>query len=448
MSLIFIYFSISLSKRQAQKPQPRRKATIKIQEIQYWLSLGRMGRLPSSPTVDPLKLLVRSDASGQTPTATETLARQRRARWVPGRPPPTFEGTASLSCPEPESVSFLRLPQARGQVGMSRGPALGPAVPRLRSGRGAGAGPAGEVQEAREPMGTLRGAGLAAAARGRALSGWRASAGHLPSAPLASRPGAPTARARGAAAPSCAAAAPPPCCRSTCWTWTRTRTTWRCSVRWGQWRRVPGKFPINSGSWQRHGLLAQRARPAPAEARSWRWVGSPGCGTRPGPDPQPPFPLHYDLPWGRASCSLQSCDFFPRFRLLFSPLTQTFGDSAQTREAVARKCPSLWQLFFGRSQPQSLGESPKSREMIVDLGLPVGDLRLGDTRGESQVQWGWVRGNPLFGRKGFGWPTGSFSAMELGISQTVSYRHPNHSHRFLPRPASQGNLGPNSPLNL
>lgn len=187
-----------------------------------------MGRLPSSPAVEPLKLLVRSDASGQTPPLRKpSLGSADRCQeaLLPSR------GTASLSWPEPESVSFLRLPQARGQVGMSRGPALGPAVPRLRSGRGAGAGPAGEAQEAREPMGTLRGAGLAAAARGRALSGWRASAGHLPSAPLASRPGAPTARARGAVAPSCAAAAPPPCCRSTCWTWTRTRTTWRCSVR-------------------------------------------------------------------------------------------------------------------------------------------------------------------------------------------------------------------------
>lgn len=139
----------------------------------------------------------------------------------------------------------------------------------------------------------------------------------------------------------------------------------------------------------------------------------------------------------------------PHFCLLFSPLTQTSGDSAQTQEAVARKCPRLWQLFLGRSQPRSLGESSESRETIVVLVLLVGDLRLGDTRGESQVRWEWVRGNPLFGRKGFGWPTGSSSAKELGISQTVSYRHPNHSHGFLPRPPRpQGDLGPKSPLNL
>lgn len=133
---------------------------------------------------------------------------------------------------QPKSESPIpRVRQAPDQVGMSPGTAPGPAVPRLRSGRGAGAGPAGEVQEAREPMGTLRGAGLAATACGRALSGWRASAGHLRSAPRASRRGAPVGRTRRTAAPSLAAAAPRPRCRPTCWTWTRTRTTWRCSVR-------------------------------------------------------------------------------------------------------------------------------------------------------------------------------------------------------------------------
>lgn len=194
-------------------------------------SLGGMGRLPSSPAVDPLELMVHSGSCGHCP-----LPRKPSL----GSPEPGRCQDALLlslrghrpSPSEPKSESPIpRVREAPDQVGMSPGTAPGPAVPRLRSGRGAGAGPAGEVQEAREPMGTLRGAGLAATACGRALSGWRASAGHLRSAPRASRRGAPVGRTRGTAAPSRAAAAPLPCCRPTCWTWTRTRTTWRCSVR-------------------------------------------------------------------------------------------------------------------------------------------------------------------------------------------------------------------------
>lgn len=60
---------------------------------------------------------------------------------------------------------------------------------------------------------------------GRALPGWTASAWRR--APRSWRSG----RARGAAPRSRVAAVPAACCRPMCWIWTRTRTTWRCSVR-------------------------------------------------------------------------------------------------------------------------------------------------------------------------------------------------------------------------
>lgn len=116
--------------------------------------------------------------------------------------------------------------------------------------------------------------------------------------------------------------------------------------------RVPGKFPVNSGSRQRRGLPARRARPAGAEARSWRWVGSPGCGTQPGPDSQPPLPLHYDLPWGRASCNLQSCDFplLPPFLpSLFSSDTDFWGQCPNPGGGGSKVPQAL--AAFSRAQP-------------------------------------------------------------------------------------------------
>lgn len=187
------------------------------------------GQLPASPAVDPGNRTLCSVASS---TAGRDSVRcpstfQGRPSWFPPAP-----GVAGPQCSPPGG------PRPGGGCAAARGHpsrpgAVAPAVPRLRSGRGAGAGPAGEVLDAREPMGTLGGAGLAAeAAAGRALSGWRASAGHLRRVLRASRPGAPMEESRAATLPSWAvAAAPPPCYRPRCWISTRTRTTWRCSVR-------------------------------------------------------------------------------------------------------------------------------------------------------------------------------------------------------------------------
>lgn len=127
----------------------------------------------------------------------------------------------------------------------------------------------------------------------------------------------------------------------------------------------PGKVPSQLrelAPWC--GGRPQRARPAPAEAPSWRWVGSsrspnPGrqlaalrAASRPGREPQARPLLHFDLPFRTAVAlwSRQSCDFVRFFLFLLSCLTRTpHPDSFQAREAVARECPSLAASF--RTQP-------------------------------------------------------------------------------------------------
>lgn len=126
------------------------------------LSLGEMGRQLSKPFGAPLKFVAPSSASPD-PRPRGYPRGSPAARSLARPPSSSPQGTASQAPPEAQPAAPAAGPRPGGDVPGSR---AGPAVPRLRSGRGAGAGLAGEAQDAREPMGTLGGAGLAAAAGG------------------------------------------------------------------------------------------------------------------------------------------------------------------------------------------------------------------------------------------------------------------------------------------
>lgn len=124
----------------------------------------------------------------------------------------------------------------------------------------------------------------------------------------------------------------------------------------------------------------QRIRRAPAEAPSWRWVGSPRppnpagqlaaprAASWPGRELQPRPPLHFDLPLGTAVglWSRQSCDFHPPFLFLVSGLTQTpHPDSFRPREAVAGECPRPSLSFSGAASPELRERNHPSLEKLL-----------------------------------------------------------------------------------
>ena len=126
------------------------------------------------------------------------------------------------------------------------------AVQRLRKGRGAGEGPAGEAQEAREPMGKL--------GEGEAGGGGR-SAGNSRDGGQVQTAG--TARGEGG---GCAVTPPPQKHREDdLEVFSKVR-----AVR----RRVPGKFQVNSRSWPRRAAAALTRSPGPAGGSEPRVGGS------------------------------------------------------------------------------------------------------------------------------------------------------------------------------
>ncbi|KAK2495089.1 hypothetical protein MC885_000363, partial [Smutsia gigantea] len=160
-----LYFCISLSKKRTRKPQPRRKATIKTgNTLLAFRPAGWVGCLPAPRWLRAQPLRARPPGRGNPRPAAAVPGLGEDALLQPSSP-------ASFPRPPPESPP-LRLPQAPGRVGDVPGSRARRPFPRLRSGRGAGAGPLGEARDAREPMGGLGGAGqaAAAAAAGRAHS--------------------------------------------------------------------------------------------------------------------------------------------------------------------------------------------------------------------------------------------------------------------------------------
>ena len=159
---------------------------------------------------------------------------------------------------------------------MSPGPAFALAVPRLRSGRGAGAGLAWEAQDAREPMGTLGGAGLAAAAGGARTLGMEGEC----RAPQARSSGLPAGGAGGESpggdAPLSGSSGSSALLQAEVLDLDEDEDDLEVfsKVRAAR-RRVPGKFQVNSRRWPR------RAAAAPARSLGPAGDSEPGQGGSP-----------------------------------------------------------------------------------------------------------------------------------------------------------------------
>lgn len=148
-------------------------------------------------------------------------------------------------------------------------------VPRLRSGRGAGAGLAGEAQDAREPMGKLGEAGLAATAGPARTLGMegecRASQARSWGLPAGGAGG----DSPGGDAPLPGSISSSSLLQAEVLDLDEDEDDLEVfsKVRAAR-RRVPGKFQVNSQSWPRRAAAALARSPGPAGGSEPRVGGS------------------------------------------------------------------------------------------------------------------------------------------------------------------------------